>query len=72
STDAAASRKRPSDAGNAPANKKHATTSSNTGTTPSTASAKKKQAAIGSGPKKITKVGSVAAQKQKKNEKRPI
>ncbi|GKD61094.1 hypothetical protein Tco_1298603 [Tanacetum coccineum] len=73
STNAAAdTRKRPSDAGNAPANKKQATTSSNAGTIPSTAPAKKKQAAIGSGQKRMTRSGSVAAQKQKKNEKRPI
>ncbi|GKG02908.1 hypothetical protein Tco_0310544, partial [Tanacetum coccineum] len=70
--DAADTRKRPPDAGNAPANKKQATTSSNAGTTPSTAPAKKKQAATGSGQKRITRSGSAATQKQKENGKSPI
>ncbi|GJV95689.1 hypothetical protein Tco_1547266 [Tanacetum coccineum] len=66
STNAAAdTRKRPSDAGNAPANKKQSTTSSNAGTTP----AKKKQTTTGSGQKRITRSDSDAAQKQKKNGK---
>nr|GEY02992.1 hypothetical protein [Tanacetum cinerariifolium] len=44
---AANTTKRPFDAGNAPANIKQATTSSNAGTIPSTAPAKKKQPATG-------------------------
>ncbi|GKA49196.1 hypothetical protein Tco_0742154 [Tanacetum coccineum] len=77
STNAAAgTRKRPSDAGTtpstAPAKKKQATRSSNAGITPSTTSAKKKQTAIGSGQNRMTRVGSAAAKKQKKNGKTPI
>ncbi|GKD91639.1 hypothetical protein Tco_1367146, partial [Tanacetum coccineum] len=70
--DAADTRKRPPDAGNAPANKKQATTSSNASTAPSIAPAKKKQAATGSGQKRMTRSSSAAAQKQKKIRKRPI
>nr|GEW38067.1 zinc finger, SWIM-type [Tanacetum cinerariifolium] len=42
------------------------------GTTPSTASAKKKQAAIGSGQNMMTRASSAAAKKQTKNKKTPI
>nr|GEY01434.1 hypothetical protein [Tanacetum cinerariifolium] len=72
STNAAVgTRKRPSDAGTtpstAPAKKKQATRSTNASTTPSTASSKKKQAATGSGQNRMTRAGSAAAKKQKKN-----
>nr|GEV48371.1 hypothetical protein [Tanacetum cinerariifolium] len=64
-------RKRPSDAGTTPltlpAKKKQTTISSNAGTTPSTASAKKKQAATRSRQNRMTRAGSAAAKKQKKN-----